>query len=561
MITTNYSHRFIKHDHEPLALHQHILKQYGVNHTRPFAKLTTPSAAALPVIGISQMHVQRARSTKLSRPRAILVVCAVLILGIVVIVFGLSSKSSVAPGYYVSPSGSDNNAGTATAPFATLSKCQNAMRRSSTRKTCYIGPGIYHPSNAGIGCSADSNALNLTSLDTGETWAYNPADGYDTAIIDGGSTASGIGLDNGICIEAPNVTIDGLQLQHFQSSFIRTMATNTTIANNIVHDSYNQPFVAAIMLITITRGSHVTHNVVYNVASNGITVHSCNGGYGGCSQGISNDVIEYNVVYNYCYDDYDCGAIGLQDYDTPRSTNVLVAYNYVRDGDLIGPSHPVNDGGGIGGGRALYMDDGTSNVTLQGNIVTGKNQLCFDIHGGSNDIYKNNICDLQPPAANQNIGNTGMFILYFQNSPEGNGMTRDYLDSNIIISSDPRGGYGYGGNGTAPTGPEISNSVYYNYASGPKGPCFSGGVNYCGSAGHDRTPQSMRMLFNPCPTDGADPWSFELKSTSAALRPPVSFPQPPNDRSVAWGRPGFWGPPGYLIPHTGNPPSYHPCSA
>ena len=59
------------------------------------------------------------------------------------------------------------------------------------------------------------------------------------------------------------------------------MRTNTIITNNIVHDSYNQPFVAAIMLDIITQGSHVTHNVIYNVASNGISAHSCNGGYGG----------------------------------------------------------------------------------------------------------------------------------------------------------------------------------------------------------------------------------------------------------------------------------------
>ncbi len=523
------------------------------------------------------MRVEHSRPTRLSRRRAILIICPVLILGTVVIVFRLVSQPSggdrvasghlrhrgpAAPGYYVAASGSNNNPGTSTAPFATLGKCQIAMRSSRTLKTCYIGAGMYRPSNAGEGCGVGLNALVLTSLDAGETWAYNPEDGYDSAILDGGSTASGIGLENGFCIEAPNVTIDGLQLQHFQASFIRALSTNTTITNNIVHDSYYQPYTAAIMLITITRGSRVTHNVVYNVASNGITAASCNGGWGGCSQGISNDVVEYNVVYNYCYDDYDCGGIGLADFDSPRSTNVLVAYNYVRDGDLIGPGPPVNDGGGVGGGRGLYADDGTSNVTFQGNIVTGKNHICFTIHGGSNDIYRNNICDLQPPAADQNVGNTGMAILYFQNSSEGgNGMTNDQLDNNIIISSDPKGGYGYDGDGTAPTSPEISNSAYHNYVSEPKGSCFSGGINYCGRAGHDRDPQSISTLFNRCPTDGADSWSFELSSTSAALSPPVSFPQPPNDKLVAWGRPGFWGPPGYLIPHTGNPPSYNPCSA
>lgn len=434
------------------------------------------------------------------------------------------------------------------------------MRGSSTTKTCYIRAGTYHPANAGPGCGGTSTALSLTASDTRETWSFDPSDGYDTAIIDGGATASGTGLDTGICIGTSNVTIDGLQLQHFAASFIHAIgAPHTTITNNAVHDSYNEPWTAAIKLDTVSSGSHVTHNVVYNVASNGISAHSCNGGYGGCAQGISNDVVEYNVVYNYCYDDYDCGAIEFQDFDTPRSTNVLAAYNYVRDGDLVGPGKPVDDGGGIGGGRALYMDDGTSNVTYTGNIVTGKNQYCVQIHGGSNDFYEHNICDLQPPAANQNIGNTGMSILYFQNSQSGNGMTDDHADNNIIIGSDPSGGGGYAGDGTTPTAPQVSNSAYHNYAADPSGSCFAGGINYCGSVGRDTSPQAMSTLFNSCPADGADSWSFELNSSSPALGSRVSFPQPANDRSVLWGRRGFWGPPGYDIPHTGNPPSYRPC--
>lgn len=465
-----------------------------------------------------------------------------------------------APGYYVATTGSDSNPGTEAAPFATLKKCQSAMR-STTIKTCYVMPGTYHPASAGPGCSDQANALVLLGADAGETWSYDPASKPDTAIIDGGASAPGNGLDTGICVETSNVTINGLQLQHFQRTFVHVLGgSNTTVTNNIVHDSYVQPFVAAIKLDTMSQGSHVTHNVVYNVASNGISCHSCNGGYGGCAQGISNDVVAYNVVYNYCYDDYDCGAIEFQDYDSPRSTNILAAYNYVRDGDLVGPGGPVNDGGGIGGGRALYMDDGTSNVTYKGNIVTGKNQLCVQIHGGSNDIFKNNICDLQPPAVNENVGNTGMSILYFQNSSQGNGMTGDRADNNIIIGSDAHGGRGYDGDGTAPTSPEVSNSAYHNYAAGPSGSCDSGGINCCGSSASDSSPHDVANLFNTCPTDGADAWSFELKSSSPALSAPVSFPQPANDRGVAWGRPGFWGPPGYLIPHTGNPPSYEPCN-
>lgn len=475
----------------------------------------------------------------------------------------VSNSFAATNAFYVSPSGNDSNAGTSAAPFATFNECRSAMRASTTIKTCYVMAGTYHPASGGTNfCSENTVALVLQSQDAGETWSYDPASGPDTAIIDGGASSGSTGLASGVCVQgATNVTINGLQLQHFQDSFIRVLGTdNTTITNNIVHDSYDHPFIAAIKLDTVSQNTNVTHNVIYNVPSNGISAHSCNGGYGGCSQGITGDVVAYNVVYNYCTDDYDCGAVEFQDYDSPRSTNIIAEYNYVRDGDLIGPDAPANDDGGIGGGRALYMDDGTSNVTYQGNIVTGKNNICVQIHGGSNDTYKNNICDIQPPAANQNIGNTGMYTVYFQNSSQGNGMTNDHADNNIIIGSDPSGGYGYV-NDSAPTQLEVSNNAYHNYVTGPTGSCYSGGMNICGGAGTDSKPQSVSNLFTQCPNDGADPWSFELSANSPARSLPVSFPEPSNDRSISWGHPGFWGPPGYTIPHTGNAPSYNPCNS
>lgn len=508
------------------------------------------------------MVKKRAERNQMIRNHRINALAVAVVFGVIGTVLFTQSHAATPPGFYVSPSGNDNNAGTSAAPFATFTKCRTAMRASSTVKTCYLMAGLYHPTNMGSGCTNNTNAIYLGSQDAGETWSYDPAAGYNTANIDGGATSASTGLEGGICIDTDNVTIDGLLLHHFRVNFIHVFGVNNTITNNIVHDSYDQPFVAAIKMDVISTGTRVTHNVVYNVASNGISAHSCNGGFGGCSGGITNDYIAYNVVYNYCYNDYDCGAVEFQDYDSPRSTNIQALYNYVWDGDLIGPNPPANDSEGIGGGRALYLDDGSSNVTYQGNIVTGKNELCIQIHGGHNDIYKNNICDIQTPTANQNIGNTGMSIVYSQESDHNTaGMAGNKADNNIIIGNDSHGGYGYDGDGTAPANPEVSNTAYHNYVTGPTTSCYSGGINFCGSAGRDSSPQNISNLFNTCPSDGADPWSFELNSNSPALAAPVSFPQPANDRSVLWGRPGFWGPPGYTIPHVGNKPSYNPCNA
>lgn len=471
---------------------------------------------------------------------------------------GGGSNTSAGSGYYVSTTGSNNNNGTQAAPFATLAKCQSAMEVGSL-KTCYIEAGTYKPTNDGSGCSDSSNALLLTSKDSGETWSYAPQNGYDTAVLDGQATSSNNGLNTGICVEAANVTVNGLQLENFQQTFIHVLGgANANVTNNIVHNSYDQPFVAAIKLDTLSEGSRVTHNVVYDVPSNGISSHSCNGGYGGCDQGISNDVIAYNVVYNYCEDDYDCGGVEFQDYDTPRSTNIVAEYNYVRDGDLVGPGAPANDTGGIGGGRAIYLDDGTSNVTIKGNIVTGKNDYCLQIHGGADDTYINNICDLQTPAANQNVGNNGESILYFQGSPKSNNMTGDIAERNIVIGSDKNGGQGYNGDGSATSKLTVSDSAYYNYAGGSSGSCDSDGIRICGTGGTDSSPHGVSGMFNTCPTNGANSWSFVLNPSSVVLTSSVDFTEPANDRGILWGRPGYWGPPGYAIPHTGNAPSYKP---
>ena len=472
-----------------------------------------------------------------------------------------ASCQTLVPAFYVATNGSDSNAGTLASPFATLGKCQTAMEGSSSIKTCYIRAGTYQPASPGGGCSSNNVMLNLSSpSDNGETYSYYPPDGVASAVLNGGASSASTGID-GICIGAANVTIDGLTLQNLQSMGITAWfsAGPVVIENNIIHDTYYQPFVAAIKNQS-TPNVTVVHNYIYHVASNGISGHNCIGGYGNCNIPFTNFTVEYNVIQDYCYNDYDCGAVEGQDTDSPRTTGILYAYNWIEDGDLEGAGPPVNDGSGTGGGRAIYLDDGTSNATIKGNIVTGKNNLCGQIHGGTDNTWVNNICDMQPPAADQNVGNTGEYILYPQNDGLSNMSGNSYANS-IIIASDPGGGFGYSGDGSAPTPVGISNNAYHNYAGGSSGSCYSGGIYYCGgNGGTDASPQSISNLFNACPSNGADSWSFLLNSNSPALSSPVSFPQPSNDRGIAWGQPGFWGPPGFVIPHTGTPPSYGPCN-
>jgi hypothetical protein len=81
------------------------------------------------------------------------------------------SDGFLAPGYYVATTGNDSNAGTLAAPFATIAKCQTAMRGSST-KTCYIRAGTYSYSTSFSSCYGNSFAAEMTTADNGETLSY-----------------------------------------------------------------------------------------------------------------------------------------------------------------------------------------------------------------------------------------------------------------------------------------------------------------------------------------------------------------------------------------------------
>jgi hypothetical protein len=77
--------------------------------------------------------------------------------------------SSARAQFYVATNGSDTHPGTLALPFLTLTKCQTAMRGSST-KTCYIRAGTYTPASSRTSCgdSGLSQAVILTASDNGE---------------------------------------------------------------------------------------------------------------------------------------------------------------------------------------------------------------------------------------------------------------------------------------------------------------------------------------------------------------------------------------------------------
>ena len=403
------------------------------------------------------------------------------------------------------------------------------MRRGGPQ-IAYIRGGNYNlPSVTQNGIS---RGLYLTSADSGQTWSYYPPDGYDSAVLDGGSTSSSSGIKELIAIDgASHVTVDGLQLQHFRWVGIgvhggeqihdlfptsTSMAVGDTLTNNIIHDgSYDTSPISGYGAAALYNGGNIPgttirNNVVYNSSAAGIHVDAGNAGSGGSLNSLR---IASNVILSTCLRLSDCGSIYLQDANTSSAT-IVVTNNFVRDSGT--PTAPA---------RSIYLDDGVSGATVSENIITGIFSFAFTIHGGSHDAISSNIADMGP-------SNTQKILLYQGDGLTG--MTGNTVQSNLIVSGGGGGWYQGKSYGASPV---IKNNVYHQYAGQP--------VNtqspFGGMAG-DAAP-----VF-------ADPqlscWTYVLASGSAVYSPPVSLVSLPRQ----------WGPPGYTVPKAGTPPSQpHAC--
>lgn len=416
--------------------------------------------------------------------------------------------------FYVATNGSDSNAGTLAAPFATLGKCQSAMQVSSTVKTCYIRAGTYTPASTGNGCGFTNGAvLVLGSSDDGETWSYYPADGYGSAIINGKASGN-TGLGFGICSSADNLTVNGLYFENFQISGITTSGNSPLIENNTVKNITSTTSASDCIGTVNALNGQILHNIVQNCAEMGI------GSWPNSANGANNLLIAYNYVTNACTVWADCGGIYIENKLGEPESGEIIEYNYVTNMS------------GAGGGLPIYLDDQTSNITVIGNVLAGSAWDCYFVHGGSNNVATGNICDL---------GTNGAMGLAAAQWEAGT-MSGNTWTNNIVLAaiSGSNVGSGYTCN-TSPCQMTIGPNAYFNYVGSS--------VNSSGSLGSDSNPVSA----NPNFTCG---WEYTLPSNSPVYTSPPGFPT----QLAGWGTASFWGPPGFVIPQTATVPSPpHTC--
>jgi hypothetical protein len=427
------------------------------------------------------------------------------------------------------------------------------METAGNLKVVYVRAGTYA-----------NTALTLTAADNGETWSYYPSDGYDSAILDGGSTSVTTGGTPFLIRGASNVTINGLTIQNFlpwgigiftgngetvsPSSVDVGAANNITIKNNVFNNGYVNEggnvnwSGGAVHAIGQVSNLTIDHNVATNQYGSCFRVQS-DVDEAHPNDSISGLIISNNACLVSNMATADNGAIYTQDLVStqiaggPSSVNITIFNNFVRDYQTttaLRTSHsPAFD-------AAIYLDQGSANVTVAGNIiantayplaVSGTNNTTAAFYSSypHNVEWVGNIVDL---------GTAGIiqpFMFALNQSEFGDLITQNILIGNWSGAQTSEGS-GYGGYSYPTTCcavygfPSVTNNLYYNYGGGA---ISTTGEEFSDSA----------------PVTGVDPLisgtTYNLATTSPAYTNAVAFP----------GIVGGWGPPGYVIPSTGTAPS------
>jgi pectate disaccharide-lyase len=340
--------------------------------------------------------------------------------------FAQTSCSTAPPGFYVSPTGSDSNSGTACSPWLTL---QHAANVAGAGATVHVEPGTYTQNALTFNNSGTATARILFISD--QKWgakirstssytvlrvngSYVDIVGFDVA-GDANSCLgiAGWGSNNRIVsnhvhnIPASSTVCGsngGAGIDH--ASF--TASNNDTIGNT-VHDIGSWPTLDARVhgIYHSNLGGHVWNNVVYRSAGFGlhflhgpgsVTVANntvFNNVYGGIYvEGTSNMLVTNNIVANntgYGIIE-ESGTIGSGDrylnnlvFNNPKG-NILLTSASTQSGTIVADPQFVNYTGGSDGSYALKS---TSPARDHGTSTGAPN---YDADGGLRPI--NGVWDL-----------------------------------------------------------------------------------------------------------------------------------------------------------------------
>eukprot|EP00936_MAST-01D_sp_MAST-1D-sp1_P002671 g2671.t1 len=208
-----------------------------------------------------------------------------------------------------------------------------------------------------------------------------------------------------------------------------TQATNATVAGNEIRGVGQLLASAGGVVLTSASGVRVSRNNISDSARWGIAIRS------NPQAPSRNNTIELNRVHRTGLTTADFGAISVIDHTATRSGGGnRVVSNCVRD--TLGMRDKAWRGAAYFGqlcapwwGRALYLDDFTSNTAVEGNVFLGSSHVSVYMHGGSNNSMRNNVFGSAGTASES------AFVLF--NDINNAAMRGLILERNVMLGARP----------------------------------------------------------------------------------------------------------------------------
>jgi hypothetical protein len=371
---------------------------------------------------------------------------AAAVVALTFIWFGLTPLGAMAgSSFFVATNGNDSwsgllpvpNAAHTDGPFATLAKAQSKMRGSSIKLT-QIEAGTY---------TRHAN-WTFSSADSTEKWIPYNGRGSVTIALNGTYFLNTSGV-TGLTIEGLNfsypsagtypggIAFNGGSRNVFRWNTVTNCKSSCITVNNspstlIDSNTLNGETAGAIASSTgvhVAYGSssvHVTHNLIENIDGCGVSVTE------GPSDPVNNNVlISYNLLVNVDRNAYDGGALYIYD-PVEKSRGIIVSHNNV-----------FGNGSATHATKCIYLDDGTSYITVTGNICapngggTGPGTYGLFIHGGNNNSITNNIFVLPYVGAFSDyfgLQNVAEWLGSYQYLSKAGGGANNTFQRNIVYS-------------------------------------------------------------------------------------------------------------------------------
>lgn len=340
--------------------------------------------------------------------------------------------------YYVAKNGNDNNPGTISSPWRTISK---ASRMLEPGVTVYIREGVYQESVKFSASGTKDATINIRAF-RGETPVidgnnYSLPHDYGAALLEiSGNYVNVSGLEVryssylGVLVEGEHDIATKINAHHNLHSGMRISGDYSVIeysnvwSNDMQNYNGQHPSGDSTALTASRHPNHaiIRHNVVHENWGIGLSTYEASG-----------TIIEKNIVY----DNYGPNVY-LSDV-----TNILFQQNFIyATGNMIG-------GPQVGiqlGDETLYPPLSSSNITITNNIVyhTNRNLACW--RGSSGKMLDVLIANNTFVNSTEESGVVFKYNLSFDNVRFMNNLVQQDDDLPIIMVADSHPGLTFSNN-------------------------------------------------------------------------------------------------------------------